>query len=379
MACRMWAAARYDTAALSITYLQAEISELRRQGGGDNYWPYDNLDGWSLAGYVAADSAWITRSAIPAAQDSNYATQSAFLLQAVPTNLYLGHVRTATSGAQNVPNPHPFTFRDSSGQVYLLAHNGTLDKETLRDLIGTDWLQQHPPQTFGHGAWDDTGWPYVVDSELLLLWIMQNIESVQGMVLEGMRQALQVLEEIEPWADKNIIFGDSERWYAYRSPGGPDLYYLPAGYSGHYAVMSTPPDTGVAAALPWTEIPDGALVYFNANEGPVVLTDFASPVAAASTSIVSNEDIELTIYPSPTNGPLSIRWAIPDNGPAEFTLYSLLGYKLLIITTNRISEQGQLELDLTNLHRGKLLPAGVYIIQLRTTRRVISRSIVITR
>ena len=78
-----------------------------------------------------------------------------------------------------------------------MMHNGTVNKDLLHDLItnnGTDlsWLNEHEPQTFGGGSWQGEGWSNVVDSELLMLYVMQNIDS-EGSIITGLQMSLSTL------------------------------------------------------------------------------------------------------------------------------------------------------------------------------------------
>ena len=84
----------------------------------------------------------------------------------------------ASSGANAIPNPHPWIFYYNE-KPFSLIHNGTVNKNILYNLItdyGNDlnWLESYPPQTFGGGIWNEEGWNHVIDSELILLLIMRE-------------------------------------------------------------------------------------------------------------------------------------------------------------------------------------------------------------
>ena len=53
------------------------------------------------------------------------------------SHIILGHQRTATSGASNIPDPHPL-IRKIGPSVYSLIHNGTLNKSILMDVLTND-------------------------------------------------------------------------------------------------------------------------------------------------------------------------------------------------------------------------------------------------
>ena len=157
-------------------------------------------NGWAFMGYQVAnpDSVEpIYRSGYPATEDSTtYWNSVSTLLNDNEHIIGIGHLRLATSGDNTVPNPHPFLFYEN-GISYSLIHHGTVNKDLLHDLItnnGTNlsWLNEYEPQTFGGGSWQGEGWSNVVDSELLMLYVMQNIDS-QGSIITGLKMALSTL------------------------------------------------------------------------------------------------------------------------------------------------------------------------------------------
>ena len=174
----------------------------------------------------------IHRSNIPANIDSVY---QVFLNQSLNeesnSKILSGHLRAPSFGAVDIVNPHPFLF-DYNNKTYSM-HNGTIDKTILITLLTNNnsdstWINNNPPNTYNNHNWSsDSGWVNVVDSELLLLWIMQNIEISENSELESIIYSIQELEVLQPNSDKNFIFSDGENIYAYRSDDDniSDLYY----------------------------------------------------------------------------------------------------------------------------------------------------------
>ena len=111
------------------------------------------------------------------------------------SKIAIAHLRSATSGASDIPNPHPWIFEGE--KTFSFVHNGGASKDLLYDLItengiNEEWLILNPPQTFGAGNWADEGWSAVVDSELIMLLIMKMI-TAQGDVIEGLNTALRLM------------------------------------------------------------------------------------------------------------------------------------------------------------------------------------------
>ena len=225
----------------------------------------------------------IYRSNVPANIDTVY---QAFLNQSLNeesnSKILLGHLRMPSSGAVDIVNPHPFLF-DYNNKTYSLMHNGTIDKTILVTLITNNnsdstWINNNPPNTYNNYNWNsDSGWVNVVDSELLLLWIMQNIEINENSGLESVIHSIRELEAIHPNSDKNFIFSDGENIYAYRSDDDEisDLYYSDSTpiwiddstYVPNFiSIMSQVPTTYPASQLNWNSFENESLMIIN-NEG----------------------------------------------------------------------------------------------------------------
>ena len=259
--------------------------------------------GWSLGFYregrLTQDQT-LFRSGVSTDRDSvRFASAVGSILSpSEDARLAIGHCRTASSGAADIPDPHPFLFfRDSV--CYSLVHNGTIDKAALMDLLtenGADsiWLKNNPPHTYGNGDWQSDGFPYVVDSELLLLWFMKNLEE-SGDILTGLARATTRLKASVPSAcQKNFILSDGKLLYIsggngclYYRFGATTVTYGEKTFSVHHqAVMTEPPSSGLAANLGWTSVQDHQLVILSPSSTMIYSSE--ALLALSSTPIINN-------------------------------------------------------------------------------------------
>ena len=360
----------YSNTAELNPYLLEELEAFRLQGGSGP-WPYNNVDGWGLLCYATATdpiTAQVTRSELEAFADINFYSASYALLNSDAVSVLLGHLRQSSSGARGIANPHPFHFIETTGQEYGFAHNGDLDKTTLRDLIGADWLSNHPPQTYGVGSWDGEGWHNVVDSELFFFWLIKNIQ-LQGDVHNGLVQALLILEDELPHQLKNFLFSDGIDLYAYRSSPAQDIHYfeLNALEDGsainHRAIMSTPPSSGSAADLPWLPLANHILLIFKADGG----TEFEDITQAENRIPVLPDQPRpsATAYPNPFNGMTAIRLDHAEPGLYTLEIYALDGQPLFRGSAD-VGKSGNYEFfwDGSDLKR-RSLSSAQYIYRIR--------------
>ncbi len=289
-ACRLWGIISVGdniipNAGDSLQLVQSESQFFEQLGS--NY-----LDGWSIAYYNQSyEFSGIHRSDTTTSSDSIY--QQYFNQILNPENnakIMLGHLRAGSSGATNIPNPHPFLF-EYNNKTYSFMHNGTLSKTILISLLtenNTDstWINNNPPNTFnGYDWFSESGWSNVIDSELFMLWIMKNIQLESGDELENLIYSLQQLEIAEPNADKNFILSNGEIVYAYASQvyGTPDLYYsdqTPIQYGDstitpHFlSIMSEIPPDSSANQLNWLALSNEVLLVADAHGNHSLVEDF---------------------------------------------------------------------------------------------------------
>jgi len=259
-----------------LDFIISEANYFQEIGAGYNTWSLFNYN-------QELELQDIYRSNVSANIDTVY---QIFLNQSLNeesnSKILSGHLRAPSSGAIDIPNPHPFLFYYNN-KTYSLIHNGTIDKTILVNLLTNNnsdstWINNNHPNTYNNYNWiSDSGWVNVVDSELLLLWIMQNIELNGDSELESIIHSIQELEAIHPNSDKNFIFSDGIYIYAYRSDDDDvsDLYYSDltpisiddSTYVPNFiSLMSQVPTTYPASQLTWNSFENESLMIID-NEG----------------------------------------------------------------------------------------------------------------
>ena len=363
LACRIWAVISKSNLSLNMTSQQEfdlVSSQLDALFDQSQY----NQNGWAVIRYgMNQDSIddTVFRSELPANQDSlNYWSTMNAIFNQQSDNIAIAHIRAATSGASSIPNPHPWIFE--SDKTYSFVHNGGASKELLYDLItnnGLDesWLEQHPPQTFGNGDWRDNGWSSVVDSELIMLLIMKQIDIFYD-VLTGLESAISLMIEagINPYM-LNLVFSDSESLYVYGGSSG--LKFIES--ESFYSVMSSPPTNSSSDS--WDPITNGELVVLK-KDGIIRHQAFG---------VMQNNEPEITIpqylelysaYPNPFNGQVVIPFKIPNNNKTLISIFNIAGnnvYSKYLSTKEK--ETGKI-IWRPEGNAGYLLPSGVYLIKL---------------
>lgn len=258
--------------------ISEELLEFQLQGaeGASNDYPYNNHSGWGLIYYNEArldTSSQIWHSPTPAIDDTSYQDVVEVILnEANAAKIALGHVRRATTGSEDIPNPHPF-HQFWHGKSLAMAHNGTISKDRLFELLTDDgntfdWIQRTPPDSHGCGQWNLEGWDCVVDSDLYFKWLVMNIHTYND-VYTGLRMATTHLYDYTGSNyELNYVFSDGQDLYGFRSTDENDdrhdMYYatqlgvLPEPYSDvnqtHYALMSYHPQDSTAGAMDWQNL-----------------------------------------------------------------------------------------------------------------------------
>ena len=289
--CRMWCLISTGNQGIvdnqnGLDFIISEANYFQEIGAGYNT--------WSLFYYnQELGFGDIYRSNVPANIDSVY---QAFLNQSLNeesnSKILSGHLRAPSSGAVDIVNPHPFLF-DYNNKTYSLMHNGTIDKTILVTLLTNNnsdstWINNNPPNTYNNYSWSsDSGWVNVVDSELLLLWIMQNIEINENSELESIIHSIQELEAIQPNSDKNFIFSEGANIYAYRSDDDDisDLYYSDltpisiddSTYVPNFiSIISQVPTTYPASQLSWNSFENESLMIIDNEANYYFINDFVN-------------------------------------------------------------------------------------------------------
>ena len=369
-ACKLWAVS--SKAGTFSTLSLSELQEIKIQLTSFFHQSATMMDGWSLLGYseIISDSLYfIQRSNIPASQDSIlYWSSVETLLNDSNSSVALGHLRMASSGANSILNPHPWIF-NMNEKSFSLIHNGTVNKNILYNLITDDgndisWLESNPPQTFGGGDWKDNGWENVIDSELILLFIMQHYNLNGGNLESGMQSSLSKLINAGVSPNQlNLIFSDGDNLYAF---GGRERLFFTESVD-HFSIMTTPSQSN---NLYWDGIENQELLKFS---GPdyVRYPNFVS--------IESDEEIILNpdyfsmgvAYPNPFNGSVSFAVNSPKSGSVIVSIFSISG-KLVNKFKSPVIENSSKVIrwapDIT-------VPSGTYFITVNSNQFTQSRKI----
>jgi len=362
-ACKIWAIISKQDRSLNIQS-QDELFLINEQLGVYYNQSQYNANGWSVLQYPlfqTADEISVYRSALPANYDSlNYWNEMLSLFNDFFSKIAIAHLRAATSGASDIPNPHPWVFEGE--KTFSFVHNGGASKDLLYDIIteygiNEEWLIQNPPQTFGSGDWKSEGWSAVVDSELIMLLIMKMI-TAQGDVIEGLNIALKLMLEagINPYM-LNFVFSDSDNLYVYGGVNGLKILET----EGYYSVMTTPPAS--ASNYTWEPIASNELVVISPHE----------LVRHPTFVILENDNSDLIIprnpklynpYPNPFNGRISLRFDVNILKPALISIYTIDGKKVFNRQISKIDKNKGSIYWSPNSSSASNISSGIYIVQL---------------
>ena len=323
-----------------------------------------NANGWSIIQYEKQPDVIennIYRSAHPAVQDSaNYWQIMNSVLNDSLHNIAVAHLRAATSGASSIQNPHPWIFESDS--VYSFVHNGGASKDVLYNIIteyGTDesWLIQNPPQTYGNGDWQDEGWNSVVDSELIMLLIMKEINAYSS-VIEGLQSALSKMLSTGIYPSMlNFIFSDSNSLYVYGGNSGLKIMES----NSYFSIMSSPPSNQQLHA--WEPINSNELTIIKENSITRYQT-FAS-TSIEQPDVILPESAKLHApYPNPFNGKLSIPFDVNISQLPNISIYNIKGKRVFTknLSRNDIS-RGKIYWNV-NDNETQNPSSGIYIVKL---------------
>ncbi len=362
-ACRIWAVISKSDMALNMATNQ-ELEFVSHQLDALYAQSQYNQDGWAVIRYgisVEPMTETIFRSELPANQDSlNYWTTMNEMFGEYSDRIGIAHIRAATSGASLIPNPHPWIFE--ANKTYSFVHNGGASKELIYDLItdnGLDdtWLEQHPPQTFGSGDWRDEGWDFVVDSELIMLLIMKQVNIFDD-VLIGLEAAFSLMIEagISPYM-LNCVFSDSESLYVYGGNNG--LKFSES--ESFYSVMSSPPDNSVS--YNWEPISSGELIILN-KDGSTRYPSFAGVQSSDSEIVVPQKPELYPAYPNPFNGQVVIPFKAIGDRPISMSIFNISGISVYNkYLSTREKESGKI-IWKPDKAAEYSLASGVYIIKM---------------
>ena len=324
-ACKLWGTCTKTNITLpelsddSFTDLDLQLREFFLQSN-------QMINGWALLGYGNNAGEQITplhRSSEPATNDSLLYWQKVdTLLQMESGKIGIGHLRLASSGSESIPNPHPWMFH-YNGLSYSLVHNGTISKVLLRNLItddgfNTSWLDDHPPQTFGGGNWNGSGWANVVDSELLMLFIMRNINTHQSSVSGFKISMLELVNAGVNASQLNIIFSDGISLFIF---GGQDGLYTKES-TDCFSVMTQPPQEEIVS---WDGIGHQEIIIIR-DDGLIRYADYVENNLDRFETIIVPSFLQMSpAFPNPFNGELSFYLEGLVVGNINISIYSITG------------------------------------------------------
>jgi len=323
-ACKLWAVC--TSSGVTLSNLSEESSSMIHSELNSFYYQSAMMfDGWSLLGYQDSSEQGtisISRSPNTAPNDSSLYWETVENLMSNERGIIgMGHLRMATSGSTSIPNPHPWIFLNEQ-TVFSLMHNGTVNKDLLLNLLtdnGNDstWLEAYPPQTFGDGEWNESGWESVVDSELILLLIMKKI-NLLGDAIEGFKAAVSELVNSGVNAGQlNLIFSDGNSLLVFGAASG--LFVNE--HSEFTAVMTQPTDDQYHD---WQSILNEELIYID----PDTLLRFRNFI---TNDLDDNPEIPPTkfqiskAYPNPFNSSVNFKLNGYSNGKVSISIYSIVG------------------------------------------------------
>mgnify|MGYP006153824711 FL=1 len=317
------------------------------------------VSGWSILGYPKTFSGSIVpifRSENTAFSDSTYYWNSVdSLLNKGSFNIGLGHLRLASSGINSIPNPHPWMFYHE-GISYSLIHNGTINKNKLYNLITENnsdlsWIESHQPQTFDGSDWSLEGWNNVVDSELLLLFIMQQID-FQNNIFTGLQIALSnIINEGTSASQLNLIFSDGSSIYAFG--GSNRLFYSESENS--FSIMTLPSNND---SLNWTGLNEGELIVIKEDH----LTKYPDFILSGTGDLIVPQvaNIKMNpVYPNPFNSSINFSFSnILTDASIEISIFNLKGKLVDQFRLNNIKEN-----DVVRWNPTEEIASGTYFIQ----------------
>ena len=360
-ACRLWAVcARSDLTFSEVS--EAQYAEIELQLNSFYFQSEYMLDGWALLRYNESEQDSVTpiyRSESPATNDSAlYWNAVESLLGSDSGKIGIGHLRIATSGSNSVPNPHPWMFYHNDIS-YSFIHNGTVNKEILYDLItesGTDltWLELYPPQTFGGGDWKSSGWTNVVDSELILLYIMKEVQYHEDIVIGFQTAVINMINAGTSASQLNLIFSDGGSLFVFGGSHG--LYTTES--SDYYSIMTQPPNND---GNEWIGIANEEMIVINSS-GIVRYPDFVTNDMEDGHDIYPLSFTMSPAYPNPFNASVYFVLDGQTSEHVNISIYSIIGKQVDQFFIPRLNGQQSKIGWSPSLN----VPSGTYFIQAST-------------
>jgi len=261
--CRLWGIISENAPSAVIQdHLVNLPNSIKNLGNGAN------PDGWSVGYYAdGIDDPTVNRGFPQASSDPNFNVAATEAGAATP-RIAVSHIRNTSSGlTPALGDPHPFE-RVKNGRHWLMAQNGTIDKDVLLDLIRPAYFSANPPQ---YGS-NQSEW---IDTDLYQILFLQTLEDFNWQVKEAIGYMInQLRAEIgsstyPSTPQLNFYLSDGTTLWAYREGNGVHtLYYL-------YNTTGTP-YTAVASQYPsssqgaWVAMSNGQLITMYQDSPPLV-------------------------------------------------------------------------------------------------------------
>ena len=157
-----------------------------------------NPHGWGLATFEGS-AATITKELARA--DKSEVVESILENHDLSSKIFIGHVRYGNVGGASMRNTHPFVQK-VRGKDFVLAHNGTLNKDQLEPLID--------------GSHSPAG---TTDSELalcvLVTWLIEENRAITDFASIHDR-----LGDLNVHGNMNLLFSEGEHLFAYHDANG---------------------------------------------------------------------------------------------------------------------------------------------------------------
>jgi len=241
-----------------------------------------NVNGWAVAYYASQltppgiDRPQLLRAGPPANNKHDVRFRNA-VAELLNMNATLGicHLRAASSGHRDVPDPHPF----SRGTI-AMAHNGTMYLSALQGLLlegDPTFLETHPPDYLN---------PYI-DSEFYFLYV-QKLREIGVLLPSGQRSfrtgdaiaaaALGVYDAGGLISAANCLVSVPDTLFALRfdNNNSPSYKLRYKAIPGGYVVASEPVGTDTTG---WTAVPPKTLATFAIGEAPTFHIVYPPPIA----------------------------------------------------------------------------------------------------
>ena len=262
--CRMWGMVSSSfPESVVMDQLVNFPNSLKNLGGGPD--GPGNINGWGLL-YFSSGAPVVERGQ-PQAYADNAFNVAAQQLATSGKQVGMGHVRKSASGAKDIPDPHPF-IRERGGKTWALAHNGVLNIDNLKRLIGSTYLSYFTPAV--GSDWND---PNVVDTDLYLIYVVKCIEESGWDVKRGIAEAETEIYRTDSSANANFLLSDGNWMWGYKKSVDsvhPLCYRYDSG-SGYSAIVSQPPERPGLGN--WISMSNFNLVEISVGTPPMLYQD----------------------------------------------------------------------------------------------------------